>query len=628
MRPKTLVPLSTIVVEKRNLLGFYINLSLSVFRNIKHLFPLEVIRKIEGDLRRGDLTACQHPDVLEMLSKARATNNLSIETFAAVYQFSSLTKKLALPGSDDLCKKNGMAKLFEGEASCKNTNETIFERISQNTSLFNSVKRIIENIMGSVPTDLFTKNRVEEPGENQVIFGPGSTVNCDNRDYEKTSLFYKITDRLIVPERAKYYLAALVSSHPHWVEHLGTHYCLQRNSEETNLQYELRVMEKHFEIVPDDFPSRIGFVPKSSDEHRTIGIELNGLVPLQMIVGKHIAAQLYKKTRINLKSQERNRHLARLAQTFGLATIDLKNASSSISLELVRALFPTEWMILFETFRSSHGCVKGEEPLKYEMISSMGNGFTFELESLIFYALAKATCQNMGVSPVEINRSLTVFGDDIILPARCASVFYENLTLFGFTPNVEKSFTKGFFYESCGYDYYNSTDVRPFFLKRAVSTLKDFYFLMNSMMFRAIRQNRSDLVGAYKFCFKHIVNKCSYGPLHFEVNSYGKIQTDDLEAILRVPLSYAQEHGGVKFNYKMYAWQYKKWVNISLLDPLGESPQPTVRYARYMTFLRGELGGKVKRRGRVRSRQTSDVTSRWDGHLTIDSLRMAALMLP
>jgi len=606
------------IVGSKNRLGFYANLCLTSFQQVKHFFSSDIQNKIEGDLRRGDLTACQHPSIEDKLSRAKAFGDMSTTDFRQLYQFYSLTKKLALPGDEKLCKANGLAKLLDGEAKCKVTNMTIEARISSNYALFDRVKMIIQDIIGDVPATLFTGTEVK--------FGPGSTVNLNRRSFEQTGLFYKLTDRLIVPERAKFYLAALVSSNPNWVSMLATHYRTQKNEDESYLNYEMRVFNKHFEIVPDSFPSRIGFVPKDSDEFRTIGIEMNGLMPLQMCIGNYFSSRLYSKVGINLNSQERNRHLAKLAKLFGLATIDLKNASGSIALLLVKALFPVDWYCLIEACRSTHGSVVGGEIIEYEMVSSMGNGFTFELESLIFYALAKATCEDEGVSDFECKKSLTVFGDDIILPQRCASTFMQNLTLFGFTANKSKSFIKGFFFESCGNDYYNSTDVRPFFLKRTVSTLKDFYFLLNSLLYKVIQQERSDLLDIYKFCYGFIAKVSSYGPLHFNLNDYGKVQADDLEAVLRVPLEFAQTNGGVVFNYHIQAWQYKKWINIALLCPLSKSSQYAVQHARYMTFLRGTKAGEVALRGRVKSRQITDVTSAWDGHITVKATKILALM--
>lgn len=603
-----------VIIPKEKQKSFLIGCSLCLFKACTHLFSVAERNEIEGNLRRGNLDIASSPIVADKLLAAKNDGVMSIEDFSCLYQFSSFCKKTPEKGSEDICREAGLKKLQAGEASCLVTNMTINSRIQNRFSLFDRVKRIIQDIIGEVPSNLFTKS--------DITFGPGSTVNLNRRSYEQTSLFYKQTDRLIVPERAKYYLAALVSSHPNWVDNLGTHYHLTQAADERRLDFEMRVFEAHFEIVPDDYPSRIGFVAKDKNEHRAIGIELNGLIPLQKLVGDFFRRKLIS-VGVDLNTQDRNRHLARLAKTFGLSTIDLKNASSSISLELVRAILPADWFCVLEAFRSSHGYCDGlEHPIEYQMISSMGNGFTFELESLIFFALAKATCEENGISPLEIRKSVTVFGDDIIIPQTVARSFIQNLTLFGFTANLEKSFIKGFFFESCGADYYNSVEVRPFFLKREVSTVRDIFFLLNSILYNMVKGRRTYLGGLYLFIFKKIREVNCYGPLHFEQSKRtGRMKIDDMESVLRVPLEFAQAHGGVKFDPSLFAWTYKRWIRISVQDPLGQNSQYAVQHARYQTFLQGTLDGRVLLRGRMKTRQQRTVSSSWDGILCVNDLR-------
>lgn len=602
------------IIPCRKLLSFQIGCSLSLFEDCKHLFSIEETNKIKGNLRRGNLDIATSQLVSVKLSDARKDGVMSIEDFKNLYQFYSFSKKTPENGVDEVCRKAGLDKLMKGEGHCKVTNMTIESRISSNFQLFDRVSRIILDIIGEVPYDIFTKNQVE--------FGPGSTVNLDSRSYEQSGLFYKVSDKLIVPNRAKYYLAAHVSSHPNWVDNLGTFYHTQQNSDESRLQFEMRVFESHFQIVDDDYPSRISFVPKDKDEHRAIGIEMNGLVPLQKIVGNHFRRALFKRG-INLNSQDRNKHLARLAKVFGLSTIDLKNASSSISLELVRAIMPRDWMAILEGIRSSHGfCRDLDEPIEYQMISSMGNGFTFELESLIFYALVIATCEEGGLSPVEITRSVSVFGDDIIIPRSVSSDFVTNLSLFGFTANKEKSFIDGFFFESCGSDYYRCAEVRPFFLKREVKTVRDLFFCLNSILYRFIKTGISSLRNLYLYMFKFVRNVKAFGPLNFERSlQTGRLDHDDMEAVLRVPLDYAQAHGGVKYDPTLFAWTYRKYIRISVNDPFSQNPQYAVKHVRYQTFLQGTLNGKVLLRGRWRTARKNSICSNWNGTLTTDELR-------
>lgn len=582
----------------------------------RSLFSNNEYNKLSGSLRRGDLAILQSNLLIERLDEAKRTGNLTAPDFSALYQLVSFTRKAPESGDENLCRQTGFAKLLAGEEKCKVTNMTMGCRIQHNHQLFDRVKMIIQKILGQLPNNFLTSDQ-------EIFFGPGSSVNLNGRSFEETATFYKITDRLIIPDKAKFYLAALVSNHPNWVDMLASHYRTQQQPAESRLQFELRVFNKHFVVVPDDCPSRIGFVPKSSDEHRTIGIEMNGLMPLQKVVGDLIRSRL-KAVGINLDSQERNRHLARLAKTFGLATIDLANASSSISTELVRALLPYDWFTVINDFRSERGFEPNSNTtVDYEMISSMGNGFTFELESLIFYALVVATCEEVGLGKLETKRSVSVFGDDIILPQAAVTRLLHNLTLFGFTANVEKSFFSGFFFESCGADYYNGVDVRPFFLKRDILTMRDVYFLLNSLLFKVIHQRSTHLMALYRYLFKQLARfRTDLGPLHFEFDHHGRLSNDDLESCLRVPLSYAQANGGVSYDIPLQAWRYKKWVRVAIEAPLGRNPQYAVRHARYFTFLKGQFEGKVLLRGRTRARQTTGVTSRWDGHLHLKEIRL------
>jgi hypothetical protein len=93
----------------------------------------------------------------------------------------------------------------------------------------------------------------------------------------------------------------------------------------------------------------------------------------------------------------------------------------------------------------------------------MGNGFTFPLESLIFWAI---TCVACGTKARD---SVTVFGDDIICPASYIDDVTKALELCGFSVNLKKSYWDGPFRESCGCDYFNGINIRPFYQKHLVS---------------------------------------------------------------------------------------------------------------------------------------------------------------
>jgi hypothetical protein len=206
--------------------------------------------------------------------------------------------------------------------------------------------------------------------------------------------------------------------------------------------------------------SKFTTVPKSAKTDRGICVEPT----LNMFVQKGIGSYLRSRLRsfgYNLDRQaEVNKSLAQQAVSRGLSTIDLSAASDSVSLELVRRLLPPDWYHLLVLPRSP--TVELPSGInRLEKFSSMGNGFTFELETLLFLATTLVICKGRyGVS---------VFGDDIICPQRYAPALIEALNFLGFKVNTSKSFLAGNFFESCGSHWFKGADVRPFYLKGSKS---------------------------------------------------------------------------------------------------------------------------------------------------------------
>jgi len=241
------------------------------------------------------------------------------------------------------------------------------------------------------------------------------------------------------------------------------------------------------------------FVPKNAKTDRSIVIEpiLNSFH--QKGVGSYLKTRLLHSG-IDLYDQSINQRAAlRGSIDNSLATIDLSMASDCLSLELVHELLPPDWTDLLARLRTGYvwlpDSVTGEmfekhyayrspcenawipatfDPithkyedrlLKLEKFSSMGNGYTFELESLIFYSLVYGVCRSLHL-PVK---DISVFGDDLIVPKAAVSRLTEVLNYCGFTVNSEKSYSSGPFRESCGADYLNGMDIRPFYQKSLIS---------------------------------------------------------------------------------------------------------------------------------------------------------------
>ncbi len=204
-------------------------------------------------------------------------------------------------------------------------------------------------------------------------------------------------------------------------------------------------------------------VPKNSEIDRVACKEPEVNMWLQKGVGDHIRMKL-KERGINLDDQRRNQKLARIGSKDGtLATLDLSSASDLISIGLVVTLLPPEWFVLLNDLRSETTRI-GNELHELHMFSSMGNGFTFELESLLFWCICRSINFHLGV-----RGTVSVYGDDLITPTKAAKVYGRIFSFFGFIVNPKKSFWRGRFRESCGAHWYAGTNVTPFYVKEPIA---------------------------------------------------------------------------------------------------------------------------------------------------------------
>lgn len=275
-------------------------------------------------------------------------------------------------------------------------------------------------------------------------WGSGATSSLPRRS---ASLDKKILERhLSVTRRCLKYARAYLEHDLHWMAaRIGDSVvgpCCPLSGE--------------FSIVSD---GRFTTVPKTVKTLRPIEIQPTLNLFFQKGVGKYIRGRL-QKNGIDLDDQSKNQYLASIAQSEGLSTIDLANASDTVSRELVRALLPDEWYDYLDDIRTHSLDVKGSSrPL--ERFSAMGNGFTFELESLIFFAIAYAVRKDKDAYDAVIS----VYGDDIIVSRSIANDLVSALDSLGFTVNKDKTFIDGRFFESCGKHYFDGIDVTPIYQK-------------------------------------------------------------------------------------------------------------------------------------------------------------------
>lgn len=188
--------------------------------------------------------------------------------------------------------------------------------------------------------------------------------------------------------------------------------------------------------------SRFTTVPKNNEKRRPINIEPFGNILTQSKLGAGIRKVLldqYGQDLNTLQSKHRS-----LISDLSKATIDLSNASDSVSMVLVDFLFPRWFSDYIKASRSPTVDVgKNEELYVLKKVSSMGNGFTFELMTLILTALCR-----------QLDSKSSVYGDDIIIDRTKARELITYLEEVNFKVNTDKSFISGLFRESCGGNFH------------------------------------------------------------------------------------------------------------------------------------------------------------------------------
>lgn len=210
--------------------------------------------------------------------------------------------------------------------------------------------------------------------------------------------------------------------------------------------------------------SEVLFVPKDSRGPRTIVREPFLSLGYQMSYFDFLSKNLeyYSRHRINFQDQSRNQRLACASSvTREYATLDLKDASDSVSYAIIRHIFRySNGLLSFVLNRTDTTQLPSGKRVTLRKLSGMGSGLTFPTMALLIHlAITRAIVDNTGLSYNFVRGVVYVYGDDIIVPRKYYQLAVSALTRVGLHVNLDKSFHKGLFRESCGGDYYNGQDV-------------------------------------------------------------------------------------------------------------------------------------------------------------------------
>jgi len=352
-------------------------------------------------------------------------------------------------------------KFLESERQCKLTNDRIrssFEtlQLKESRDLQQFLTEWNRKITKILPCYSYLQfgNEIAKHAK----FGPGSSTITHG---DKTSPYEKVQDLGIT--WSAYPFVSLLTEYPSWMKvHRG---------------------KPQFIVEPG---SNLLFVPKNAKTHRAICVEPNLNTFFQGAVGKIIKNSLARVGYDIPKLQDKHRLLAQRASVNGcLATIDMKAASDTISYKLVEAVMPSIWFEIMESLRCGLTCYKSEK-IKLEKFSSMGNSYTFELETLLFLTMCMVLCDRRGID--YSTETLSVYGDDIICPVAIVDDLRHWLPIVGFEMNMKKSFFSGFFRESCGGHFFGGVDVTPMYIREGSYHGTELIILQNRLRYLAHRR--------------------------------------------------------------------------------------------------------------------------------------------
>lgn len=396
-------------------------------------------------LKASLLLASSDKVFVEQLQMPKPSHYRNANDFRADYLVYNYLRKYVKLDSGVDKKAVALSKWYAAEEQCANTNTLLNSGSYLSYEVESAILRARLKIAAVLGTFSFDKVL------HGCGMGPGATFDVKRRSPPGTKLQLPIS----VTGTCLGYAKAWLEQDIHWA--------FEGSGMFPDGSYSL--LPHNFNVVRGN---KLTTVPKDSSTDRVICIEPTFNLFLQKGVGKHIRRRL-QRSGIDLDDQTRNQQLAHMAYAEGYATIDLSSASDTICSSLVKLLLPLDWWIFMDHIRCAETRVE-KQWRRNAKWSSMGNGFTFELETLIFWALA----------PAE-SSTASVYGDDIICDQKDAPEYIKILEGLGFTINTAKSYIEGSFFESCGRHFFQGLDVTPKFQKEEISNALSFVRASNRL---------------------------------------------------------------------------------------------------------------------------------------------------
>lgn len=466
--------------ERRRVLGLFQSLSVGdafVIRLLS-IFTASAPTSAYRDKLLAVLAMENHDSRIESLLELASTAEYTrdemlledIPTFMAVHQMFCLLKKYPFEGWGDRAGRAAIDTFWETEEFNRETNNRW--RDMEPSGFLDTLTARLSEFFGEAPS----WDEIIDKGN----WGPGT-----NRGFPLQSCLTSVEMKTAVPisvlKRNVPLIPRLLRRQPIWARALAERYAPDLTREGCA------------QIVDG---SQQFHATKNAMTHRSISTEpsLEGF--LQAGIGIFIR-QCFQREQRNLSESWRTcQKLAHIGSVTGIyVTADLKAASDSNCYVPLMTLFSGEsnlqgWFARMDRVRCSHGHVYSPSPLqppcapgdvepkllrqlhKFELFSSMGNGYSFELESALFYCVLTSIIPGAWVQhhgkPVLRWPHIAVFGDDLAFPAAYVPQVFATLEWLGFRVNQRKSYVEGPFRESCGLDLVRGVNVRPLFLTKVL----------------------------------------------------------------------------------------------------------------------------------------------------------------
>lgn len=390
----------------------------------------------------------------------------SVKTLeSSVQEFFDVDAELPMPHGIwqlDHCSLEDVRAAYNGfSVNASFRNRGFSDQPSHLNSEVSSLLMLLDSVSNTVCTTLGPYS----PKEWSFKHGPGAiaeTTRPKNK-YSWTNWSNRLEDSYPIAEYGFHSYSA-------WAQHVDQDRAFSQEN-------------THEEITSHEMASRMVSVPKTLTSPRLIAAEPSENQWCQQnlwhyFLGRTEATWIGRF--IRFKDQRLNQELCRKGSRDGsLATVDLSSASDRVSCEAVGELFRAN-PNLIRHLRSARTRFVSQEisarsPQRTDVLrkySTMGSACTFPIQSILFLCvaltavLAKRKLQPTLKNIEALEGTVSVFGDDIIVPTDCRVPFLRLMEVLFLRVNTNKTFWTGLFRESCGVDSMGGVSVTPAYWKK------------------------------------------------------------------------------------------------------------------------------------------------------------------